>query len=83
MQQTLCIIGIGLIGGSVAKGCAREDSDIDFMIVATDEEFAQREQTGDLFINRTDLTDYKNGFVDGKIIDLSYLKKVAQKGMDR
>ena len=69
-----------IIGGSVAKGCAREDSDIDFMIVATDEEFAQREQTGDLFINRTDLTDYKNGFVDGKIIDLAYLKKVVEKG---
>ena len=69
-----------IIGGSVAKGCAREDSDIDFMIIATDEEFAKRQQTGDLFINRTDLTDYKNGFVDGKIIDMAYLKKVVKKG---
>ena len=26
-----------IIGGSVAKGCARDDSDIDFMIIATEE----------------------------------------------
>ncbi|MEM8893320.1 MAG: nucleotidyltransferase domain-containing protein [Bacteroidota bacterium] len=69
-----------IIGGSVAKGCARPDSDIDFMIIATDEEFAMRQKTGDLFINRTDLTDYEGGFVDGKIIDMAYLNKVVQKG---
>ncbi len=64
-----------IIGGSVAKGCARDDSDIDFLIVASDNEFKIRRQKGDLFINRTDLTDYKGGFVDGKIIDMAYLKK--------
>ncbi|NNF40149.1 MAG: nucleotidyltransferase domain-containing protein, partial [Woeseiaceae bacterium] len=28
-----------IIGGSVAKGYAREDSDVDFLIVASDEVF--------------------------------------------
>ena len=69
-----------IIGGSVAKGCARADSDIDFMMVATDEVFAQRKLENDLFINRTDLTDYEGGFVDGKIIDMAYLEMVDQKG---
>ncbi|MEQ9264502.1 MAG: nucleotidyltransferase domain-containing protein [Balneolaceae bacterium] len=72
-----------IIGGSVAKGLAREDSDIDFMIVATDEEFQRRSHSGvngDLFINRTDLCDYPGGFVDGKIINMEYLHKVANKG---
>lgn len=69
-----------IIGGSVAKGCAREDSDVDFMIVATDEEFKNRQKTGDFFINRTDLTDYPGGFVDGKIIDMHYLRQVVEKG---
>lgn len=69
-----------IIGGSVAKGCARHDSDIDFMIVATDEVFAQCKLENDLFINRTDLTDYEGGFVDGKIIDMAYLEMVNQKG---
>lgn len=69
-----------IIGGSVAKGCARDDSDVDFMIVATDEEYRERKASGNFFINRQDLTDYPGGFVDGKIIDMSYLKKVAQRG---
>ena len=69
-----------IIGGSVAKGCAREDSDVDFMIIATDDEYQKRQKQGDLFINRTDLTDYKGGFVDGKIINLDYLHKVEEKG---
>ena len=69
-----------IIGGSVAKGCARVDSDIDFMIVATDEEFEQRKAKNNLFINRTDLTDYEGGFVDGKIINMAYLEMVDEKG---
>lgn len=69
-----------IIGGSVAKGCAREDSDIDFMIVATEEAYQQRKEASDLFINRTDLCDYPGGFVDGKIINMDYLQKVAQSG---
>ncbi|MCG8372529.1 MAG: nucleotidyltransferase domain-containing protein [Balneolales bacterium] len=69
-----------IIGGSVAKGCARDDSDVDFMVVANDEEFGQRLATNDLFINRTDLCDYEGGYVDGKIINIKYLVDAAQRG---
>ena len=69
-----------IIGGSVAKGYARPDSDVDFMIVATDEEYARRDATDDLFINRPELCDYEGGFVDGKVIDLAYLREVARFG---
>lgn len=69
-----------IIGGSVAKGCARVDSDIDFMMVATDEVFEQRKAQNNLFINRTDLTDYEGGFVDGKIINRAYLEMVDENG---
>ena len=69
-----------IIGGSVAKGCARVDSDVDFLIVATDEVFARHRDTRDLFINRTDLCDYAGGYVDGKIIDFAFLAKLADKG---
>ncbi len=74
-----------IIGGSVAKGFARPDSDVDFMIVATDEYFAECKAKHDMFINRTDLCDDNypgHGYVDGKIIDLSFLKQVAEKGND-
>ena len=69
-----------IIGGSVAKGFARDDSDVDFMIIATDESFERRLAARDLFINRTDLCDYDGGFVDGKIIDLAYLEDAAERG---
>ncbi|MFY0607163.1 MAG: nucleotidyltransferase domain-containing protein [Cyclobacteriaceae bacterium] len=69
-----------IIGGSVAKQCARPDSDVDFMIVATEDEYARRIAVGDLFINRTDLCDYVGGYVDGKVINMQYLSDVAEKG---
>ncbi|MDX1499405.1 MAG: nucleotidyltransferase domain-containing protein [Woeseiaceae bacterium] len=69
-----------IIGGSVARGCARDDSDVDFLIVATDDEFERRRQARDLFINRRDLCDYEGGFVDGKIVNLAFLEGVAGRG---
>jgi hypothetical protein len=69
-----------IIGGSVAKGFARDDSDVDFLIIATDDAFERRFARRDLFINRTDLCDYEGGFVDGKIINLAYLEDLADKG---
>lgn len=69
-----------IIGGSVAKGFAREDSDVDFLIIATDDAFEERLAARDLFINRRDLCDYEGGFVDGKIINLAFLEDVAEKG---
>ncbi len=69
-----------IIGGSVAKGFARDDSDVDFLIIATDESFDRRLAARDLFINRTDLCDYEHGFVDGKIVNLKYLEDLAEKG---
>ena len=69
-----------IIGGSVAKGYARADSDVDFMIIAADDEFERRLAARDLFINRSDLTDYEGGYVDGKIINLAYLEDVAETG---
>jgi predicted nucleotidyltransferase len=69
-----------IIGGSVARGYARDDSDVDFLIIATDEAFETRRAERDLFINRRDLCDYDGGFVDGKIINLAFLEDVAEKG---
>ena len=69
-----------IIGGSVAKGCARPDSDVDFMIVASEESFQARLKTQDLFVNRQDLCDYRGGYVDGKIISVDYLRQASESG---
>ena len=69
-----------IIGGSVAKGFARDDSDVDFLIIATDEDYRRRTAENDLFINRTDLCSYDGGYVDGKVISVDYLERVAERG---
>jgi hypothetical protein len=71
-----------LIGGSVAKGWANDNSDVDILLVANDEEFAHRMATQDLGYYDTELADYPGGFVDGKIIDLSFLRDVADHGSE-
>jgi len=78
-QDDPCFRGL-IIGGSVAKGYAREDSDVDFLIIASDEAFERRLAARDLFINRPDLCDYEGGYVDGKVVNLAYLEDVAEKG---
>ena len=69
-----------IIGGSVVKGYARDDSDVDFMLVATEEEYTDRVASRDLLIYRTDLSDYDGGYVDGKVVSRSFLEDVAERG---
>lgn len=69
-----------IVGGSVAKGYARDDSDVDFLLIANDDEFERRRRERDLFINRRDLCEYAGGFVDGKIINLAFLQALADNG---
>jgi hypothetical protein len=70
-----------IIGGSVAKGYARPDSDVDFYVVATDEEYAaaNRQPVSVVFLGDGGL---RGGYVDGKIVDLAFLRDVAEKGSD-
>lgn len=71
-----------VIGGSVAKGRARPDSDIDFVLVATNEEFARRRVERDYFYLAHDLADYEGGYVDGKVVDLQFLEDAADHGSE-
>ncbi|GGD98178.1 nucleotidyltransferase domain-containing protein [Paenibacillus nasutitermitis] len=71
-----------IISGSVAKGIAREDSDIDCYLVVSDEEFQQRKQRDDLFFYETEGCDYQGGYYDGKIIDFSFIQAAAERGSE-
>ncbi len=71
-----------IIGGSVAKGYARPDSDVDFYVVATDEEYARRKPASQFQWFSREIAGYEGGYVDGKIIDLAFLRDVAEKGSD-
>jgi hypothetical protein len=71
-----------LIGGSLVKGYGNESSDVDFMLVATDDEFARRSADHTLTYYATDLCDYPGGYVDGKIINVAFLEEVADRGSE-
>jgi hypothetical protein len=71
-----------LIGGSLVKGYGNESSDVDFMLIANDEEYARREATRALTYYSTDLCDYPGGYVDGKIVNVAFLEEVADRGSE-
>jgi hypothetical protein len=71
-----------IITGSVAKGEERDDSDIDFILVVSDEEYGKRKKRNRLIFYDTQYCDYPGGYVDGKIINLQFLKTVAERGSE-
>jgi len=71
-----------LLGGSIAHGFAEESSDVDIMIVVSDEEHRQRVSAGDFHYYNTDLCVYDGGYVDGKYISTSFLDQVERMGSE-
>jgi hypothetical protein len=72
-----------IVGGSVAKGLARPDSDVDVIFVATPAEFARRQAERDYFYHATaEFCDYPGGYVDGKVIDLQFLREAVDHGSE-
>jgi len=71
-----------IIGGSVVKHLENADSDIDIMLIATDEEYKKRTAKKDYHIVLTDICDYEGGYVDGKVYDLQFLREAADHGSE-
>ncbi|EDY84271.1 hypothetical protein VDG1235_3902 [Verrucomicrobiia bacterium DG1235] len=74
-------IGI-LLAGSLAHGYETADSDIDIILVATEDEYRKRSQDQKLAFSLWDICEYKNGYIDCKVVSLDSLKEVAAKGSD-
>jgi hypothetical protein len=71
-----------LIGGSVAKDLAVESSDIDFMLIATDVEYAERMKTKNIHEWGRGICDYEGGYIDGKVMNLAFLEAAADHGSE-
>lgn len=69
-----------IITGSVVKGTAREDSDIDCYLLATDKHFASRKKDKNLFYINYDVCEYPGGFIDGRIINFDFIKQAGERG---
>jgi hypothetical protein len=71
-----------IVGGSLVKGYGRPDSDVDIILIATDEEYAQRLTANQLHYFSTEDCDYPGGYVDGKIVDVQFLRDAADRGSE-
>jgi predicted nucleotidyltransferase len=71
-----------LLGGSIAHGFAQESSDIDIMIVVSDDDHRQRQASGAIHYYRDDLCDYPGGYVDGKYIGPAFLDEAERHGSE-
>jgi len=71
-----------VLTGSVARGWERPDSDVDFVIVATDEEYDRRRADWNLQYYREDVSDRDGVYADGKIVTHAFLEEVAENGSE-
>jgi predicted nucleotidyltransferase len=71
-----------IIGGSIAHGFAKEDSDVDIMMVVSQEEYERRFEADDLTYWEQESSTYENGYVDGKYVSIDFMEKVSKMGSE-
>ena len=71
-----------ILGGSVAKGLERPDSDVDAIVVITDERYADLAKENRLSECITEGCDYQGGYFDLKYCTKDYLRAVAERGSE-
>jgi predicted nucleotidyltransferase len=71
-----------VVGGSVAHGLASPSSDLDVMLVFSDEGAAARFERDQLTVFDDTLADYEGGYLDGKVIAPAFIDEVAEHGSE-
>lgn len=71
-----------IFGGSVAKGCERPDSDLDAMVVVTEENYAQRVKNHTAVETISGHCTYDGGYFDVKYMTKNFLCDAAEKGSE-
>src|SRR5512133_2112795 len=71
-----------LLGGSIAHGFETPSSDIDIMILVSDEDHKRRLESNQVHFFNRDLCTYEGGYVDGKYSSLTFIEQVKEKGSE-
>jgi hypothetical protein len=71
-----------LLGGSLAHGYARPDSDIDVLQVVGREQMERLRGEGRLTWSDPSLCEWEGGYVDAKYVDTDLLEDVAERGSE-
>lgn len=71
-----------ILVGSVAKGTERIDSDLDGVVIVSEEEYAERKKNNITTETIDGLCTYEGGYFDVKYMTKEYLKDLAEKGSE-
>jgi hypothetical protein len=75
-----------VVGGSIARERARDDSDVDAILVVTAEEYQRRQRENSLAFCDWEIfkgvADYSGGYLDAKFVDEAFLRDAAQCGSE-
>lgn len=71
-----------IFGGSVAKGCERPDSDLDTMIVVTQEAYQHRVENNATAETIDGYCTYEGGYFDVKYMTKEFLTDAAERGSE-
>ena len=71
-----------IFGGSVAKGCERADSDLDAMVVVTEDEYKRRKESNTTAETISGYCTYEGGYFDVKYMTKEFLTDAARKGSE-
>ena len=71
-----------LLGGSIGHGFETSTSDVDIMILVSEEDHKKRLESNQVHFFNMDLCTYEGGYVDGKYFSLGFVKEGKEKGSE-
>ncbi len=71
-----------ILTGSIALGRDTDASDVDHVIVVTDEEFNRRLAAVEVHMLDTEIADYPGGYAEGKAVNVKFLRDAADHGSE-
>ncbi len=80
-QDDPAILAI-LLGGSLAHGFAKPESDVDIMLIVEESDYQRRKDENKLAFSLWDICTYPGGYIDCKAVSLSFMNTIMDKGSD-
>ena len=71
-----------LLGGSIAHGFDKANSDIDICLLVDNKEFQKRKSANKLAFSLWDICTYEEGYIDCKVLSTDLLNRIAKQGSD-
>ncbi|MBN2510438.1 MAG: nucleotidyltransferase domain-containing protein [Spirochaetales bacterium] len=71
-----------IIAGSIAHGFALPGSDVDILVVVSEQEYEVRKKENRLLYWEKESASYESGYVDGKYITLDFIKNLSPGGSE-